>query len=543
MLSSISIKTKKWEILFFLFIACVCFAFNHSVSLWDQDEAAYAGFAKNMLETGNWLIPDFMWSDIHRKPPLHFWSIAIFYKLFGINEFSVRLPATLSILGTYLCLFFWGGKWLGRKIAFLSTVVLSTSLFIPVLAKVSVTDAGLLFYSTIAAFSLIEILENKRNWAVLSFWIAISLGVLLKGPPILIFSFLFAGLLFLFHPNRKNLLRLHPWFFLPLALVPLFLWGYFTQKQDGGILVQWMLDWYIFKRVNGSVLGQTGPPGMHFLFILVFFSPYFLFFPKAIGLLFTSLFKEKKENFVLGIWFVAGWFLYEFSPSKLPAYAVVAHVPLAIMIVKIMLDQQNVHQRPKPLTISIHYFLAFAISIGLSVAAFLLNLPSSFLISIVLVSAVQIGFHVATIRHIKTEKFIPLVLSSALFFQLAIWMVLLPQLDDFKDSTRKVSTYIAQNAKPKSEIIIANDTGSPPSLPFYLSLNFSEIKEEKDFFSIWNQYYYSTDPKVFILGQVHLDQFKQYKGKVVYKEFSSFFVDRKGKANYFVVINKAAQKQ
>ncbi len=44
--------------------------------LWDQDEAAYAGFAHQMLATGDWRLPGFAWSEVHRKPPLHFWLIA-----------------------------------------------------------------------------------------------------------------------------------------------------------------------------------------------------------------------------------------------------------------------------------------------------------------------------------------------------------------------------------------------------------------------------------------------------------------------------------
>jgi len=32
---------------------------NNGLTLWDQDEAAYAGFGKRMLETGDWLIPNF----------------------------------------------------------------------------------------------------------------------------------------------------------------------------------------------------------------------------------------------------------------------------------------------------------------------------------------------------------------------------------------------------------------------------------------------------------------------------------------------------
>ena len=74
--------------------------------LWEQDEAAYAGFAYNMLEKDNYVIPDFEWSWPHRKPPFHFWLIAASYSLFGYNEFATRIPSVLAILTSLFLLYF-----------------------------------------------------------------------------------------------------------------------------------------------------------------------------------------------------------------------------------------------------------------------------------------------------------------------------------------------------------------------------------------------------------------------------------------------------
>jgi 4-amino-4-deoxy-L-arabinose transferase-like glycosyltransferase len=86
-------KNKK---LFLSFIAIFVLLLlnNHNVPFWDQDEPAYAGFAFNMLEQNQWVIPDFPFSDVHRKPPLHFWLIAFFNFIFGYNEFTVRFSSS-----------------------------------------------------------------------------------------------------------------------------------------------------------------------------------------------------------------------------------------------------------------------------------------------------------------------------------------------------------------------------------------------------------------------------------------------------------------
>ncbi len=159
---------------------------NWSVSLWDQDEAAYAGFARQMRETGNWLVPEFTWSEPHRKTPFHFWTIAAAYAVFGENEFAVRFPSALAVLGTCLILFSMGKRLFGADVALTAALVLLCSFFVPNLAKVSVTDALLMFFETLAALSLLNYLHQPHwKWNVW-LWLAVSIGLLVKGPPILI---------------------------------------------------------------------------------------------------------------------------------------------------------------------------------------------------------------------------------------------------------------------------------------------------------------------------------------------------------------------
>lgn len=198
---------------------------NNGLSLWDQDESAYAGFGKRMVESGDWLVPEFPWSDVHRKTPFHFWNISFFYSIFGISEFTMRLSSVLYVFGTMLLLFFNLRKYIGERTAVASVIILASSYLVPTLAKVAVTDATLLFFSTLCAVSVIHVLlDFKWKWVVL-FWISFAFALLTKGPPVIIFTGGLAGLILLFSPNRWKLLKFHPWFGLPLACLPLYFWG------------------------------------------------------------------------------------------------------------------------------------------------------------------------------------------------------------------------------------------------------------------------------------------------------------------------------
>ena len=539
---------KRYHIpLFFTLTVMMLLVHNDSISLWDQDEAAYAGFAKNMLLTGDWLIPDFMWSEVHRKPPLHFWNIALCYQLFGVHTFSVRFPAAMSIFLMYVMMCFWGRRMFGKRLSFLAAFVLSTTFFVPLLAKVSVTDATLLLCSTVCAFSISDILRGKKWGAVLTFWIGFASALLTKGPPIIIFCFGFISLLILFHPQRRRLLLLRPWFFLPLSLAPLVIWGYLTTLRDGGGFIRWMIDWYILRRVDGSVFGQTGPPGTHLLFILAFFLPYIVFFPKAIWRGFSGIFrKNNEEALLLGAWFISAWLPYEISPSKLPSYAVVAHVPLAFLIGRLILN----HWDGISLTFSkggrsLHFLIFFTFSLVLCFVVYHFELSSTILLSLVIfaLGVLIVGlFSVFFIKENISKRFVCAVIWLAVSFQFFINVILLPQLDSYKSSTREVAQFVDRYAAKGSTVILAHRIGHPPSLPFYLgqSLKSLRLKQGDDFLRMARQYR-SDSAYVFILNADQKESLSHLLPESNFKTFSSYFTDRKGINDYFVLMNPVAR--
>ena len=172
---------------------------NGSVPLWNQDEAAYAGFAKMMIQSGDWLIPQFDWSDPHRKTPLHFWMIACCYLLGGIGEYMTRLPVVLLVWSTVYLVYKHIHRLFGERMGILSALILSSNLLVFSLGKMAVTDAGVLFFSTICGLAILSIMKKKSaKWTFL-FWLSLSLALLQKGPTVLLFVGAFGLLTLIFH--------------------------------------------------------------------------------------------------------------------------------------------------------------------------------------------------------------------------------------------------------------------------------------------------------------------------------------------------------
>ncbi len=517
-------------------VAVILLANNNYVSLWDQDEAAYAGFALNMVETGNWLMPEFTWSDVHRKPPLHFWNIAISYKIFGVNEFAVRFPSVMFILLT-LGVVYWGGrKIFGDKESLFGTAVLASSFLVPTLAKISVTDATLLFFTTLCGLAILKgLLYRKWIW-VFVFWISFSLALLTKGPPVIIFAGGFGILLLVLHPNRRNLLIFHPWFFLPLSMLPLLAWAHACmQDPQGKAFIEWMLDWYVLKRIGGSVFGQTGPPGTHLLGIVVFFIPYLIYLPAAFITMLRNFWTGQRENsFLLAAWFIAGWFIFELSPSKLPAYVVAAHVPLALAIGGKMTDVKNF----AGWVLSVQVVVWSCFIAGLAITPFLLNLPVGPKLIFLLASAAMIVGLFFAFRN-KNRRFSigTRLVAFSFLFQAIVWIAIMPIIEPLKNSTLVVAKTAEKMAHEDTMVVLANSFSKPPSLPFYFRMRFENVIEEYDIENLF--FFHESDQEVlFVLTQEQKNQFEQRYGQIDFVRVEASYTDRLERGTYYLLVNR-----
>ncbi len=532
------------KILVFIALAAILFVNNGRVSLWDQDEAAYAGFAKRMIETHNYVVPDFTWSFPHRKPPLHFWLITVAYRILGVNEFAVRFFVALSLLGVYLMIYFFGRRFIGEKAAFYSAIVLGTSFFAPLLGKIAVTDGLLLFFHTLAGFSLLYVLEQRRWIYVLWFYVAVAGGLLVKGPPILIFVGLFVILLFALHPKRMNLIILHPWFFGWFALLPLLWWGYRAWHQNPDF-IRWLIDWYVIRRTKGAVFGQTGPVGYYLATIVVFFASYFVFFPAAFKNAIKALWeKPKNQWFLLGAWMVSGWFIYEFIKSKLPSYVIAAYPAIAMAIGYQMVKWSEDVRDITLMRISAVLELLIVLSITGGIAFFgrtffrsASDFGQALGIAVVYLMLMVYGLGLIWVGRILEGSKI-LILGSGLFLFLTLAFVL-PKLDYLRNAPERTAQYIKDYSPQAQVIVVANHFGDPPSLPFYLEtympharLVYTENLRAID--SIFN----TNEKAVFILNEKQIEYLVQERPMLQYNLIQSHAVDRPSNLEYYIIIKQ-----
>ncbi|NPA46320.1 MAG: hypothetical protein GXO24_03805 [Chlorobi bacterium] len=459
------------DLLLFGFLALIYWGLNGHITLWDQDEAAYAGFAKYMLDKGNSVIPYYYWSEIHRKPPLHVWFIALAYKMFGINTFAVRFFSALWVWLSVLLIRIKGARYLGVKYARMAALFMAGNVFVLILGKTGLTDGMMLFLYTLAGLSLTEYFTEGRRRSLIPFYVALALGMLVKGPPIVLWAGFWWLLLWLFYPEKKTVVRMHPWIWGVAALIPFGIWIYKAWKLDPEF-VKWWWDWYIMRRTHEAVINQTGPPGYYFILFFLFALPFLPLVFLAFRYVVKNL-RSKNPLLILWIlWLVAGWIPYEFLPSKLPSYALASYPALALLAglamkefdfgdIKVLRNLRRVH----------------LLLLGLAATGVVLLMikwvpvPSRlFGLSVLLLALILAAWAIAWIskRHMGSHRYFSLYLSAGLIWTATIGLVIFPLLDPLKNTTYRTAQAAAELQPEARKTVLLNSKGQPPSLPFYV---------------------------------------------------------------------------
>lgn len=97
------------------------------VTTMEIDGAVYAEISREMARNGNFLELFLKGQDWLDKPHFQFWITAISFKLFGVGNFSYKLPAVLfMLLGAYYT-FLFGKKFYSEKHGYIAALLLMTS--------------------------------------------------------------------------------------------------------------------------------------------------------------------------------------------------------------------------------------------------------------------------------------------------------------------------------------------------------------------------------------------------------------------------------
>ena len=119
----------------------------HYTALSSWDEAWYGAIAREILITGDWMTLHFNGVPFYDHPPMGFWIMATFYKLFGVTELTTRLPSVIAGIGTCIFIYKLGESLFKKKmIGLIASIILSTCVWYVLRVRSGNLDALFLFF-------------------------------------------------------------------------------------------------------------------------------------------------------------------------------------------------------------------------------------------------------------------------------------------------------------------------------------------------------------------------------------------------------------
>ena len=152
--------------------------------LWDPNEARYMLLARDILDTGRWLIPDLRGVPYLNKPQLFFWSVAVASLPGGeVTEWTAALPAVLSSIATVAAAFAIGARIWGVGTGAMAALVLASTIGFFAIGHHGQSDVMVTAWTWWALYGLV--IARRAGYAALPlaiYYACVAGAIMSKGP-------------------------------------------------------------------------------------------------------------------------------------------------------------------------------------------------------------------------------------------------------------------------------------------------------------------------------------------------------------------------
>jgi 4-amino-4-deoxy-L-arabinose transferase-like glycosyltransferase len=450
-------------------------------ALWEPDEGRYAEIAREMVVSGDYVTPRDDFELYFEKPPLVYWANAASIKIFGVNEFAVRLPAALFSVGQVVVTAGLAEVMFGATAGFFAALVLALSPLFFGFARFATLDPALAFFLTaaLAAFYLAAREDSfsrpsARRW-MLTCAAMLAIGTLAKGPIALLLGGAIALAWLAFERRLREIVKM-PLVWCGLLYAAIVLpWFVLMEMRNPGFLRFFFIHEHLERYVSSSEHGW----GLWFFIPIVIGGtwPWIFFVPLGWSAMraddtlpnVAPASSHRSAASFLAIWFVVIFVFFSIPRSKLGSYILPALPPLAIVAgygLARLRDLDDAIRR--------RIFGAFAIAnLVLAAALFLffelarVPIPPGLGFDALLIAAVLGASAMATYTLGRTASRVPHAIGALALAML----VTVPLSARLREDASSISTYrnLANAAQPylAGDCALASYRHYVQSLPFY----------------------------------------------------------------------------
>src|SRR3990167_4066785 len=347
--STLTMKKNKlfsfadWCLLSFLFLTRL--VGMYVVPLNDVTEARYAEIARKMIVSNDWIT---LWHEkgipFWGKPPLSIWLSALSMELFGVNAFAARLPSFLLSLLVIFLLFLLVKQYKGAREARISVLVLASSFLMYLISGTMMMDPALLFAVFLAEASFWLAIEKHSIFAAYMFYLALAIGLLVKGLLIIVLLGGSLGLWVIWHKKWQALWTRLPWFSGTLLMLALALpWYILAERKTPGFINYFIVGEHFARFMHsgwqGDKYGRAHNQifGIIWLYFLIGAAPWSIYLVKFKQNIRVSL--QYAHDTWVTYWFLCCIFplvFFTFASNLIFPYAAPALPAFAILFAEVL---------------------------------------------------------------------------------------------------------------------------------------------------------------------------------------------------------------
>lgn len=335
---------SKLAIMAVLVLAVVMAFWAFTQTPLNNHECLVSVSARQMLHSGDWVVPNFNSEPRLQKTPLMYWLVAGIASITGsVNEFSARLPSVLLAILSVIAIIYFIKLQQGTRIACLSAAVWASTLGYIKYSQNARPEMALCSFVTIAMLSFYAGMtaENRKRSVIymLIFWFSFSMSMLAKGPAPLVLVLPPLFCYFLFFNKWKHFRKTMPIIGTILFLIIFLPWPIMVFSRIPWTESFWRREY--IDRFLGEYASGHKPFWYYGTIIFTFSVPFSALVPYTLISPFYKIW-EKKRPLMLYLWLwvaiqvlvmsISGGKRQHYILSVFPAFSILAGIILNDMI-------------------------------------------------------------------------------------------------------------------------------------------------------------------------------------------------------------------
>lgn len=302
-----------------------------STPLLDPDEGRHAEVAREMLASGNWLTLRFNAETYAEKPAGFYWILAAAFRFLGPNEWSARLPSAVAAMAAVLLTFVVAHRVYGTRVAFLASVVLSTSALHLATAHLVLPD---MTFSALLTASLVTLrlwMDRPTRTLPVAAYLLVGLATLLKGPVAVILAAATLALHGVVTRDRFLVRDLRPLYGAGIVLAVAAPWYVTAALADPDYMFGFLWRSNVLRFFAVGRIGKPEPIVYYAYILPAACLPWAITWPAAFASARRRSGQERAVDPFFLCWVVAVVGFFSLSRSKLPTYVLPALPPISIL--------------------------------------------------------------------------------------------------------------------------------------------------------------------------------------------------------------------